>query len=97
MKNLENKKKYTNEDYVDYINSIIGEEYQMYTKSTIGFKTLDTDEEDKEQEIIEVPVETNVILHKTCGHEFWMQRNTLLSKIKKRADICPHCKTKIRK
>ena len=96
MNNLNNKKKYTNEDYVNHINSIIGEDYEMYTTITTELKKINTD--NNEEEIVEVQIEKNVITHKTCGCDFEMKHDTLISKIKNKLVICPCCrKTKNKK
>lgn len=94
MKDLKNKKKYTNEDYVRFINSNIDKDYEMFTKET--FKLVPVKVCDKKIPGLakKVPALQNVIRHKVCGHIFWMEREHLMSKIKKGLSLCPHCNAK---
>ena len=79
------------------MNSVIGEYYKMYTKTDIEFRALELFNKKIPQIKMEVPVERNIILHKSCGNEFWMERNALASNIKKGLPLCPCCKVKILK
>lgn len=85
MKDFKNKKPYTNEDYVKYINSILDKDYEMFTKESI-VTVFDEQNSELTQEVSE-----NVIKHKTCGHIFWMKHEQLISKIKKGLVLCPYC------
>lgn len=92
MKDLKKKNKYSNEDYVKHVNSIIDKNYEMFTEETTASI------QDKTSGIIkEIPVTRNIIRHKSCGNVFQINRKYLLSKIKKELPLCPYCTAKKKK
>ena len=94
MKDLKNKKPYTNEDYVRFINSNIDKDYEMFTKETFKLVPVKIAGKEIPRIMKKVPTLENVIHHKVCGHIFWMEREHLMYKIKKGISLCPHCNAK---